>query len=135
MIRIFRNLIVFALMAGGMYTVLETDSGRDAVSSVMTSIQGDTTLVSTTADGYGSNAHHEVENIRRVQGDQYRYDPEMAQRLGAIPSDATAAPKLVGGQVKDLREVLRYDINPNWVVSRFSRVTTVLASLMMWLAP
>ncbi len=35
---------------------------------------------------------------------------------------------LVGGPIHDLREVLRFDITPDWVTSRFSRVTTVLAT-------
>lgn len=35
---------------------------------------------------------------------------------------------LVGGPIHDLREVLRFDITPEWVTSRFSRVTTVLAA-------
>ncbi len=34
---------------------------------------------------------------------------------------------LVGGPVADLREVLRFDISPEWVTQRFTRVTTVLA--------
>lgn len=34
---------------------------------------------------------------------------------------------LVGGPVGDLREVLRFDISPDWVTQRFTRVSTVLA--------
>jgi len=43
---------------------------------------------------------------------------------GTISGTGTA---LVGGPIYDLREVLRFDISPEWVMSRFSRVTTVLA--------
>ena len=131
MIRIVRNLIVLGMMFGGMYAALETDSGRDAVSSVMSTIQGDTTLVSATEEGTGGHAHYDVENIRRAQGDRFRYDQYMAEKLGAIPQDQAEAPKLVGGRVEDLREVLRFDITPGWVVQRFSRVTTVLADVQL----
>lgn len=131
MFRIVRNSAVLAVMAGGMYTALETQPGRDAVTSVMSTIQGDTTLVSASDDQYGANAHHEVEQIRRSQGDKFRYDQYMAEKLGGIPADRSEAPKLVGAHINDLREVLRYDITPNWVVSRFSRVTTVLADVQL----
>jgi hypothetical protein len=43
------------------------------------------------------------------------------------PYNANAGGALVGGPIYDLREVLRFDISPEWVTSRFSRVTTVLA--------
>lgn len=36
---------------------------------------------------------------------------------------------LVGTRIDDLREVLRFDISPDWVTAKFSRVTTVLAEL------
>jgi len=124
--------MMLAMMAGGMYFALETDPGRDAVSSIMSSIQGDaTTLVSTGGEeaGYANHAHHEVEKLRQAQGERYRYGQQMAEKLGAIPADPTAAPKLVGAHVSDLREVLRFDITPRWVIDRFARVTTVLADV------
>jgi hypothetical protein len=34
-----------------------------------------------------------------------------------------------GGEVHDLREVLRFDITPQWLPQRFSRVTTVLSNV------
>ncbi|MFO1065155.1 MAG: DUF6690 family protein [Pirellulales bacterium] len=40
-------------------------------------------------------------------------------------------PALTGVEVTDLREVLRFDITPQWVPQRFSRVSTVLADLNM----
>lgn len=36
-----------------------------------------------------------------------------------------------GGQVHDLREVLRFDIQPGWLPQRFSRVSTVLSNVQM----
>jgi len=40
-------------------------------------------------------------------------------------------PSLVGGPIHDLREVLRFDVTPDWVTSRFSRVSTVLAETQL----
>lgn len=36
-----------------------------------------------------------------------------------------------GGEVHDLREVLRFDISPQWLPQRFSRVSTVLSNVQM----
>jgi hypothetical protein len=36
-----------------------------------------------------------------------------------------------GGQVHDLREVLRFDIQPGWLPQRFSRVSTVLSNVQL----
>ena len=55
----------------------------------------------------------------------------MASRLGGTPEDAQQVPTLVGGKVDDLRDVLRFDITPQWVLNRFSRVSTVLADLRL----
>ncbi len=46
---------------------------------------------------------------------------------GVGASGSGNATALVGGPIYDLREVLRFDISPEWVMARFSRVTTVLA--------
>lgn len=88
-------------------------------------------MVSTSDADSPNHAHYEVENIRRAQGDRYRYDDYMAEKLGALPKDAAGAPKLVGAHVDDLRDVLRFDITPRWVVDRFARVTTVLAEVQL----
>jgi hypothetical protein len=44
-----------------------------------------------------------------------------------IAPGTLAGGALVGGPVHDLREVLRFDISPDWVTAKFARVTTVLA--------
>lgn len=44
-----------------------------------------------------------------------------------MPTPGIAPGALVGGPVHDLREVLRFDISPDWVTAKFARVTTVLA--------
>lgn len=47
------------------------------------------------------------------------------EQLGTQPQN------LGGGEVHDLREVLRFDITPGWLPQRFSRVTTVLSNVQM----
>ncbi len=49
-----------------------------------------------------------------------------AAAAGYQPAGASS---LVGQPVQDLRDVLRFDITPDWVTQRFSRVSTVLAEL------
>lgn len=61
--------------------------------------------------------------------------PSTAATVPGASSAAAPAPlpaglgatSLVGGPIADLREVLRFDISPDWVTARFARVTTVLA--------
>ncbi|TWU49148.1 DUF6690 family protein [Rubripirellula reticaptiva] len=123
---------LLAAAAGGPYVASETDWGRSAMG-----ILGDTTNVSyhggTTAPAYNgaSHAHHEVETLRGSDASRYRLDEDLARKLGAIPVNPAAAPTLAGTRVNDLREVIRFDISPDWVIQRFSRVSTVLADLKL----
>jgi hypothetical protein len=133
MFRRATTIAVLAAAAGSSYFAKDTEWGQDAMSSVTTSLQSGSeyltgTSVSGRAAAMSGNAHHEVEMLR--QPERYRYDSETAARLGGIPADA-AAPSLVGARVNDLREVMRFDISPDWVIQRFSRVSTVLADLQL----
>ena len=133
---------VLAAATLGPYLATETEMGRSAVSQVG-SLFGDSGGSSSIGGmapgipssdterqkGYANHSHYEVEKLREVGKGRYRYDPELARKLGAIPADPAAAPTLSGFQVNDLREVLRFDISPQWVIQRFSRVSTVLANL------
>jgi hypothetical protein len=128
----FRTAAILAAAAGGPYVASETDFGRQAMKS-LTGRDG-SQIVYVEADGlvnagYANHAHHEVEKLRRENPEGYRYETELAQKLGALPPDPSAAPQLVGVRVEDVREVLRFDITPRWVLNRFSRVSTVLADL------
>ncbi len=128
-----RTIALVAAPAGGPYLATETDMGRDALSSVSGTITGDTTLTSVSAsDGeYGANALQQVEKLRDSDPTKYRYDPNLAKKLhGQSGAKATGSePNLVGGKIQDDREVLRFDITPEWVTNRFSRVGTVLADM------
>ncbi len=126
-----------AALVGGPYVATETNVGRDAITKIsqpfrtsnVSGHSGNAVLVP--GDGYANHSHYEVEQIRRSTTDRYRYDHELARKLGAIPEAPEAEPQLVGTTVKDIREVLRFDIDAPWVLNRFSRVSTVLADLNM----
>ncbi len=132
---------LIAAAAVGPYVATETDFGRRAVDRVGGVFGDGAAMVSNglapgiAADeserqqGYANHAHYEVERLRKVSSDRYRYDKQLARKLGAIPADPGAEPTLSGNQVRDLREVMRFDITPQWVIGRFSRVSTVLANL------
>lgn len=129
-----RTAAILAAAAGGPYVASETEFGRNAMNSLTGTDGNQVIYVEKTgpgirAAGYANHAHHEVEKLRRDSTERYRYDLELAQKLGAIPAEPSAAPKLVGTRVNDIREVLRFDISPRWVIDRFSRVSTVLADL------
>ncbi len=131
-----RTAALLAVAAGGPYVASETDWGRSAMNMI-----GDGTGTTTTAayrvDGEpvaytgASHAHHEVETLRGTSGARYRLDEDLARKLGAIPADPAATPQLAGSGVTDIREVLRFDISPDWVIGRFARVSTVLADLSL----
>ena len=53
-------------------------------------------------------------------------NPALGPAAGAGPG-----PSLSGGEIHDLREVVRFDITPAQVTQRFSRVTTVLSNVQM----
>ncbi|MDV6029999.1 MAG: hypothetical protein F9B45_07810 [Phycisphaera sp. RhM] len=134
---------LLAAAAVGPYVATETEMGRKTMSTVGSLFDGASNAVdelsglapgiSTNEEvrtsGYANHSHYEVEKLRQVRADRYRYDSELARKLGAIPEDPNAEPTLSGYQVRDLREVMRFDIGPEWVVNRFSRVSTVLADM------
>ncbi|MDA8744239.1 hypothetical protein N9N28_06360 [Rubripirellula amarantea] len=134
----FRKTHLAALLAaaaGTPYIASETDLGRSTLGRLSNTVQVESVTVDengqsrTTMVGYGNHAHHEVEKLRKIDSRQFRYDEDLARKLGAIPQDVEATPKLAGIQVDDLRQVMRFDISPSWVLSHFARVSTVLADL------
>ncbi|MCG8651705.1 MAG: hypothetical protein MI861_17830 [Pirellulales bacterium] len=129
-----RTLAIVGVAAGGPYIASETEFGRSAMSKLTGAVgtvssSGDSVV--TDSPGYANHALHEVEGLRQTESSQFRYHQKMASRLGAIPEDPQQAPVLVGPNVTDLREVLRFDITPEWVIGRFSRVSTVLADMRL----
>lgn len=131
MISKFKTAALLTAAAGGPYVASETQWGQSLIdlggtSSSSVYYDGDATLV-----GGAVHSHHETETLRKVDPARYRLDEDLARRLGAIPADPAATPQLTGHHVNDLREVMRFDIGPDWVIGRFSRVSTVLADLKL----
>ena len=128
-----RIAALLAAAAGGPYVASETDWGRAALGTTGGTdvVVYDDASLGTTVAGYANHAHHEVEGLRRNDTSRFRYDEQLARRLGALPADPRATPQVTGVQIQDLRDVLRFDISPDWVISRFSRVSTVLADMKL----
>ncbi len=129
-----RLAALIAAAAGGPYVASETEVGRNAVGQIGNVISFDSVTSAPSfgiGGSYAKHAHHEVETLRTSSAENFRYEPELAAKLGAIPVETGAAPTLVGTQVHDLRDVVRFDISPNWVTERFARVSTVLADLQL----
>jgi hypothetical protein len=134
----FKTAALLAAAAGGPYVASETELGRSAMSQINRQVSGYSSLfVNETSyrvggePGYANHAHYEVEKLGQQDPARYRYDAELAKKLGALPQDPAAMPQLVGAPVTDLREVIRFDISPRWVISRFARVSTVLSDLRL----
>lgn len=128
-----RTVALLAAAAGGPYVASETELGRNAMSKVTGNESGyfvnETSYSSGAEPGYANHAHHEVEKLRRNNPNRYRYDATLAQKLGGPAADSNGSPRLVGAPIQDIREVLRFDITPRWVIDRFARVSTVLSDL------
>lgn len=134
----FKIFTLLAATAGTGYVSTQTEWGRDATSSVTESLQtvtasyADDETTATLASESESAIHplHEIEQLRRLAPKRYRYDEPTQQALRQREDgEPIPAPKLVGSRVDDLREVMRFDISPSWVIQRFARVSTVLGDL------
>ncbi len=159
MMRASHTLALLAAAVGVPYAATETEFGRSTVQSVSTQGASLQTPVASPADTTtGSNAHRDVERLWEKSVDRFRYpstplsvvsslqdQPRNGERMIASLAGLSGPPttvaidpprppqsgSLVGGPISDLREVLRFDISPDWVTSRFSRVTTVLAETQL----
>ncbi|MGI9470573.1 MAG: DUF6690 family protein [Rubripirellula sp.] len=125
-----RTAALLAAATGGPYVATQTEWGQDAVTQV-TSTLSTGESVETRDASYGGHALYEVEALRSQDPSRYRYDEDLARKLGGLPQEAAEMPSLVGARVNDLREVMRFDASPEWVFQRFSRVTTVLADMRL----
>ncbi len=123
-----RTAALVTAVAGTPYVATQTEWGRETVASVSESVQS--AYVDSDTSGAG-NAHHEVEKLISATSSQYRYDGELVQNLGQRPVDTETGPSIVGAPLTDLREVMRFDISPDWVIQRFSRVSTVLSDVKL----
>ncbi|MFG0291370.1 MAG: DUF6690 family protein [Rhodopirellula sp. JB044] len=145
------KVAVLAVAAGTPYVANETEWGRSATSTITNQVSAATGSISSAApwssssdeaaiggvtntagsDRYPIHAHHQVETLRPVSATRYRYEEDIARKLGGMPEDQSAAPSLAGNNVADIREALRFDLTPPMILDRFSRVSTVLADLQL----
>ncbi len=130
---------VLAAAVGTPYVANQTQWGRETVDTVQRQIVGGPVAEANpggasreiSADGYPVHSLYQVETLRPISSEKYRYKDDIARKLGAMPADQDAAPSLVGNNVADIREALRFDLTAPMILDRFSRVSTVLADLQL----
>lgn len=123
-----RSVVLFTAAASTPYLATETDLGRQAIGKLTSVFQS--TAEKSPESVAGGSPQHDMENLISAGSKQYRYEQPLAQDLGQNSFQGTGR-GIVGTPVTDLREVMRFDITPQWVMDRFSRVSTVLAELQL----
>ncbi len=123
-----RSIALFAAAASTPYLATETRLGRDLLATVSSAFTRSSETQANEKPTIGSQ--HDLENLISANSKQYIYDTPLAQDLGQNDLQGTNT-GIVGAPVTDLREVMRFDITPEWVMNRFSRVSTVLAELQL----
>lgn len=146
------KIAVLAVAAGTPYVANETQWGRHATETVSRQFSGEHSggwglsapwssaagepspggrTEPRESDRYPLHAQHQIETLRPVSSVRYRYEEDLARKLGGMPSEDASAPNLAGNNVSDIREALRFDLTPPMILERFSRVSTVLADLQL----
>lgn len=132
--------MVAALLAsatGGPYVLYETDAGKQVQTTFDSLWNGNPTSEAGVATGATQSSSWNpfggtVQQTFNTNGDTrdlWNFNlgtPSIEQLQTGNP-----VPNLTGVEITDLREVLRFDVTPQWVPQRFSRVSTVLADLNM----
>lgn len=112
---------VIAAAIGGPYVVTETEIGRSVRTQVRSAVAGVSDQASVHLVSSDGNSHHDTEKL---------WDRLVGPRN--LDQFAEATPRsIAGGPVGDFRDVLRFDISPDWVHQNFARVTTVLSELRL----
>lgn len=119
MLRQIATAGAIAAAVGGPYVASETDLGR-TVSTKVTQVFASSTELGKSGSSEG-NAHHATESL---------WDDRIGPR-DLENFHETDLKTLAGGPIADFRDVLRFDITPNWVNGHFARVTTVLSELQL----
>ncbi len=119
--------ILLASAAGGPYVLYETEAGSSARQTASSLFGGTTGEAG--AGGWSSTSPTPTSNFNTAGSTQDLWNfnlgvPTVEDLQSREPQQA-----LTGLQVSDLREVLRFDITPQWVPQRFARVSTVLADM------
>lgn len=157
MIRTQYTLAMIAAAIGVPYTASETEFGRNVLQTLSSQTASLSPAVETSSEALHAHRDVERIWEDSVDRFRYASTPVAVSQRAAVsagdatsgfsampgqgsvagagngfvasvgPGGVTPGGALVGGPIYDLREVLRFDISPEWVTSRFSRVTTVLA--------
>lgn len=121
MMRRMATVGVIAAAVGGPYVVTETEIGRSMGAHVRSAVAGASDKAGIHVVSREGNAHHATEKLwDRLVG------PRDLGQFAETPHRSIA-----GGPVPDFRDVLRFDISPEWVQGRFARVTTVLSETQL----
>jgi hypothetical protein len=113
--RQFMFPVLLVTAAGTPFLLMEQDGA-----SLLTQQIGEVFTTSSTVEPVGDHSWTEMALARRVSS-EFGYGPA-AQHPNSVSADW-----LVGAPVRALNEVIRFDIPPSWVTSRWPRVTTTLS--------
>lgn len=117
--------MLLASAAGGPYVLYETGAGQSARQTATSLFGG--AAASATEGGWGDSVAAINATSVNATRDLWNFNlgtPSVEQLQGQ-----PAQPALTGPEISDLREVLRFDITPQWVPQHFARVSTVLAEM------
>ena len=114
------GLLLLASAAGGPYVLFETEAGNQARS-------GAASLIGTGGEEQQSGWLTSASDTAATFGywNANGVDPAPMPSVQASPDGQ--GPESMRPPITSLGEVLRFDITPSWVPTRFSRVSTVLA--------
>ncbi|QDT60119.1 hypothetical protein SV7mr_26360 [Stieleria bergensis] len=120
------------MMAIGAILSYETDLGQDTISTVSTLFDGSSASdTSKSPTSPSTNRLGDIENVRDATLSSSRYDPELVAELTGIPTADQGGPSLAGRPVEDFRELLRFDLTPAALMTRYSRISTTLADMRL----
>ena len=110
--------LLLASATGGPYVLYETDAGQSARQTANTFF-GDAGTAPAASSFQAVGSTQDLWN--------FNLGTPSVEQLQGEPSQ----PALTGTDITDFREVLRFDITPQWVPQRFARVSTVLADMSL----
>ncbi|MGN6135509.1 MAG: DUF6690 family protein [Aureliella sp.] len=124
--------LLLASAAGGPYVLYETEAGQSArqtASSLFGSGEASSsanvgTSGSSWFSGGGPSSSFQTTGTTLDLWNFNLGTPAVDQLQGQ-----GSLPPLTGNNITDFREILRFDITPQWVPQRFARVSTVLADM------
>lgn len=123
------GLLLLAGAAGGPYVLFETDAGKAARSgaSQVFGVSSDNPPSGQFTDAFGMPSDGSGSGFWNANGTNF----PAAGASGNSGTPGNASDPGLAAPIQSLGEVLRFDVSPNWVLQRFSRVSTVLSELQL----